>query len=281
MTVTALMPVKEFHAGYLRAALDSIVGQTSPDWLLLIIDDGSDRAVLDPILEPYLRDARIELIENEGRQLAGALNTGMRRAQTDLVTGLFADDMWSPDAVAVLADQISAHPEVDFFHSSRRFIDENDEPLGPVHLSREGVTLDDFGPKAPVKHLLCWRRAKGLSFGGMDESLNSVGPDDFDFPWTMAEHGAVFRAIPDCLYLIRDHRACFRLTTHVPRSVHASEIRRILRKHGVGTLTTERSVLRARRGYLRQCLYRSRLDRWIRERTGLAPRRAALEYRWQ
>jgi hypothetical protein len=43
----------------------------------------------------------------------------------------------------------------------------------------------------------------------MDGTLNSVGPDDFDFPWSMAEHGAVVRAIPDCLYLDRDHRSSF------------------------------------------------------------------------
>jgi hypothetical protein len=85
----------------------------------------------------------------------------------------------------------------------------------------------------------------------------------------MAEHGAVFKNVDECLYVIRDHRAYFRLTTHLPRSVHAREIRRILRKHGLGRIKVERFVFVARRGYLRQCLYRSRADRWLKERMGV------------
>jgi hypothetical protein len=103
----------------------------------------------------------------------------------------------------------------------------------------------------------------------MDESLNSVGPDDFDFPWTMAERGAVFHAVPDCLYLYREHRSCYRLTTHLPRSVQSRELRRILRKHGIGWLDATRAAAAARRGYLRQCLYRSPLDRWLKRRFGM------------
>src|SRR5205085_12066118 len=135
-------------------------------------------------------DARIELIDNTGRQLAGALNTGMRSARTEFAAILFGDDLWEPDAVEVLTRNIRAHPDVDFFHSSQRFVDDDGSPAGEVIDSRPGVTLDSFGTAAPVRHLMCWRVSKALAFGGMDESLNSVGPDDFDFPWTMAEHGA-------------------------------------------------------------------------------------------
>ena len=279
MTVTALMPVHDYHADYLGKAVDSLLGQTSPDWRLLVIVERDRRDEIARIVGPALDDRRVELVVNRGRKLAGALNTGMSHARTQFVAILFGDDMWSRDAVAVLTNQIHAHPEVDFFHSSRRVVGDRDEPVGDVQQSRDVVRLEDFGGSSPVKHLLCWRRAKGLSFGGMDERLNSVGPDDFDFPWTMAEHGAVFRAIPDCLYLYRDHRTCFRLTTHLPRSVHVAEIRRILRKHGVGRLTTERHLVKARRTYLRQCLYRSNFDRWVRARTGLGPRRIWLDYR--
>jgi hypothetical protein len=90
-----------------------------------------------------------------------------------------------------LTAAIRAHPDTDFFHSSRRVIDEQDQPLSSVHRSRAEFALTDFVGGSPVKHLLCWRRAKGLAVGGLDESLNSVGPDDYDFPWTMAEHGPV------------------------------------------------------------------------------------------
>jgi hypothetical protein len=122
----------------------------------------------------------------------------------------------------------------------------------------------DFVSGSPVKHLLCWRRERGLSIGGIDESINSVGPDDWDFPWRMAEDRAVFKSVPEPLYIFRDHRECERLTTHLPLSVHKREIRRIMRKHGVPRSEIERHIEAAEKGFLRQCVYRSRIDRWIK-----------------
>jgi hypothetical protein len=89
----------------------------------------------------------------------------------------------------------------------------------------------------------------------------------------MAEAGMRFQAIPECLYLYRDHRESYRLTTHLPRSTHTHELRRILRKHGTSRLRTELSVNHARVTYLRQCLYRSSLDRGLKQRLRQDPRR--------
>ena len=112
-----------------------------------------------------------------------------------------------------------------------------------------------------------------MAVGGIDETINSVGPDDYDFPWVMAERGARFRAVPECLYWYRDHRAGFRLTTHLPLSVHLRECDRILRKHRVDEPARRAFLARARRSYLRQCLYRNGVDRWLKERLGHDPRR--------
>jgi glycosyltransferase involved in cell wall biosynthesis len=190
--LTALMPVKAYDPLYLRAAVASMLVQSSPDWRLLVIDDGKARAELARLLPD---DERIRLVSRETPTLAGALNAGMRRAETEFVAILL-----------------------------------------------------------------------GLEVGGMDESLGGVGVDDYDFPWTMAERGAAFTAIPDCLYVARDHRRAFRLTTHLPLSHHKREIARIMRKHGVARAAIRARVARAEQGYLRQCLYRNRLDRLLSRR---------------
>src|SRR5688572_14999662 len=198
--VTALMPVKEFHEAYLRRALASMLGQTSPDWrLLVIVEEQTDELV--EALAPALGDERVQLVVNEGRLLAGAINTGMRHARTDYVAILLGDDMWAPEAVAVLTARIERSPDVDFFHSSRVIVDGDDRPISPIYPARESFTLEDFVRASPVKHILCWRRAAGLGIGGLDESSNSVGPDDYDFPWSMAEAGLRFEAVPDGLYV--------------------------------------------------------------------------------
>jgi glycosyltransferase involved in cell wall biosynthesis len=266
--VTALMPLRNFHEDFLRRSIASLTTQTSSDWRLVIIIEREDLSKFTKLLASELADPRTRLVINEGRKLAGALNTGMRRAESPFVGILLSDDAWAPEAVEILTSRIRNDPDVDFFHSSRVMIDENDQPISDVYMSRETFDMKDFLVTGPVKHLLCWRRELALSFGGMDESLNNVGPDDYDFPWTMAEHGARFRAIAEVLYLYRDHRDASRLTTHLPLSVHLSETRRILKKHGASRKDIAERLEHARATYLRQCLYKNRVDKWLKELLG-------------
>src|ERR1051325_6273856 len=253
--LTVLMALKYYHPDFLTKALDSVNAQTCPDWRLLILVERDDASTFRRLLAERLDDPRVELGPHDGTGRAFPLNVGRRRATSDFVAILHGDDMWAPDAVETLLRNAKEHPEVDFFHSSRRFVDEADRPVSSVYLSRSSFALEEFRWTAPVKHLLCWRRTMGLAIGGIDESVGPHGPDDYDFPWCMAEAGAVFRAVRGCLYIFRDHRETFRLTTHVPLDDHKAGLRRILEKHGVDAPTIERRIAQAQDSYLRQCLY--------------------------
>lgn len=278
--VTVLLPLKHYHPRYLQEAVASILAQTCAEWRLLVIVEPEDESRFGSLLSGALADPRVRLVLNRGRRLAGAFNTGMQEAETEFVAILLGDDLWAPGAVAALRDAMLAHPRADFFHSARQIIDQDGRPLSSEHPPLDRVSAADFVWRSPIKHLLCWRRAMALSFGGMDDTFHHVGTDDYDLPWTMLEHGAVFQPVHQCLYLHRDHREAFRLSTDIPRSIVLRDLRRLLRKHQVGRLLTERALWRARRGYLRQCLYRNRLDRWLKLRLGLDHRsRWRQEYR--
>jgi glycosyltransferase involved in cell wall biosynthesis len=271
--LTVLMPLKHYHWPFLQKALASLLAQTCPHWRCLVIVLEEDREEFQALLQAYLRDARIRLIPSAGRNLAGQLNTGMRQAETAFVSILFGDDVWSTSTVEVLTAYIDTFPDVDFFHSSRIFIDADDRIISAVYRSRASFALADFVAGSPVKHLLCWRVQKALPFGGIDESLPSVGPDDYDFPWCMAERGVAFMAVEDCLYYYRDHRECYRLTTHLPLSVHNLGTIKILRKHQVRWPRIIGRLTGANRGYLRQCIYKTSFDKWFKELVGYSPRR--------
>jgi glycosyltransferase involved in cell wall biosynthesis len=267
--ITSIVPIKAYHESYMREAFASLLAQTSPAWRAIVVVEPEDVEHFRSLLAGELADERMLLIANEGRKLAGAINTAIRAATTDFVAILLADDAWDPTAVEVLTGEIERHPDADFFHSARRAVDDEGQPLSGVMPPHRKVRAHEFVYGSRVKHLLCFRRSMALEVGGIDESINSVGPDDYDFPWTMAEHGARFQPIDDCLYIYRDHRQAYRLTTHLPLSVHTRELVRIMRKHGVSWPTTIRRVHAARRGYLKQCLYRNRLHRWLVERLGV------------
>lgn len=269
--LSVLMPLKHYQPRFLREALDSLIIQRDPEWRLVIVVEPEELARFRVLLSDALGDPRVRVIPNEGRKLAGAFNTGMRVAATEFVAILLSDDLWAENAVRTLRTNIREYADVDFFHSARRIVDGDGNPLSSVHLPVESVTLEDFAAGGVVKHLLCWRRKKGLAFGGMDESLNSVGPDDYDFPWMMLEHGAVFRAIHEPLYVYRDHRDGYRLTTHLPRSVHVRELRRILTKHRVNPALITKRIRDAKHSYLRECIYRNEFHRWFVNLLGWNP----------
>lgn len=276
--VTALMPLKHYRADFLEAGLDSLVNQTCAAWQLCVIVEAPEQQEFLRVLGSRLQDARVRLVANEGRKLAGAFNTGMKHARTEFVSILFADDLWAREAVAVLTENIRRGPEVDFFHSARVIIDEDGKPISSIQYDPDGVSVQDYlNGGAPVKHLLCWRRQFALDIGGMDEASHSIGPDDYDFPWTMLERGARFQAIHQPLYLYRDHRAGVRLTTHTPLSVHKAETARIMRKHGASEQQIRAKLAAAERSYLRQCLYFSYWDQWLGERWGVRLRRTVRE----
>jgi glycosyltransferase involved in cell wall biosynthesis len=268
--ITIVVPVKDPHPGYFDEALGSARDQTSPNWRLLIVAEPAELEAIRRLLPPWTDDPRVRLVPNEGRRLAGAVNTAMAHAETDFVALLLADDLWYPEAIAVLEDHIERHPDADFFHSGRRIV--HDRGVTGAYPAREHVVLEDFRTMAPVKHLLCWRRAKGIEAGGLDERFHAVGPDDFDFPWTMAEHGARFQAVDACLYIYRDHRDWYRLTTHEVRSEHARELYRVFRKHGLSRADARERVRLAKHEYLRQKQYTSRIDVGLRRLLRRGPR---------
>jgi glycosyltransferase involved in cell wall biosynthesis len=273
--ITAIIPLKYYHPEFLLRSIRSVTQQSWPYWNLLIVVESIDLTKFREFFEKELKDSRIDVIANQGSKFPGAINTGMRAAVTDFVAILLADDMWSNNAVEVLSDYITEHPGIDFFHSSRIVVDERDAPISSVQRSKESFSLNDFKWGSPVKHLLCWRREKGLSVGGIDESILKA-QDDYDFPWTMAENGATFKAVTECLYYYRNHLECERLTTHRPLSVTKRGIRGILKKHGVGVFARMWIVERmTQSGALgKQCIYRNTMERWIRAKLGSDPRRA-------
>ena len=269
--LTVFIPVKHFHPEFLRQAVQSIFAQTRDDWKLLIVGDEHAGQDFRPVIADELKDARVHVVNRTGRNLAGAYNSAMRLAETDFIAVLLGDDMLAVNAIESMGNAISANREADFFYSGRYFIDERSQRISADYYPRSPLSLDDFGRTSPVKHMMCWRVSKGLSVGGVDETLDNFGSDDYDFPWTLLENGALFVPVPYQLYQFRDHRESFRLTTHMTRDVQLAGLRRIMEKHNASPSLIDTRIRMAKRGFLRQSLFLNPVHRWIRERVGYNP----------
>ncbi len=248
--ITVLLPCKNQRKEYFLDAVASVVRQTSPDWRLLVLTDPFSPPEINEWAKSFC-DSRVVVLQSRETGFARALNLGLREAATAFVSILLSDDRYTPDAVATLQLYRERFEHADFFHSARRHIDWNGERYGDDMPSREKVELEYFRSRgSPVKHLMCWRREMALALGGMDEALSAHGCDDYDFPWRMAEAGAEFQSVSECLYEYRLHHRHERLTTATPVEKQIAILRLMFERHGVPPAETDRYIQRAIDGYL-------------------------------
>ena len=76
-----------------------MIEQTSPEWKLFIITNPEDQAEIKDQVSPWLANPRIQVILNQGVNLAGKFYTDMRQSNTEFVAILLGDEMWAPNAV--------------------------------------------------------------------------------------------------------------------------------------------------------------------------------------
>jgi len=89
-SVSCIIPVFNGER-YLSEALDSVYAQTLQPAKIIIVDDGSTDGTVDLIAA---LPNEIEKIRQENKGPAAARNAGLRRAETEFVAFLDADDLW-------------------------------------------------------------------------------------------------------------------------------------------------------------------------------------------
>jgi GT2 family glycosyltransferase len=110
--ITALMTVYNGEA-YLKEAIDSILAQTLPEFVFLIVDDGSTDTA-PAILEKYAgEDARVRIVTNEKNiGIAASLNRGINLIDTPYIAIMDMDDISQPERFELQLAYMESHPEV-------------------------------------------------------------------------------------------------------------------------------------------------------------------------
>ncbi len=146
--VTIVIPL--FQTGrYIAEALRSVSGQTFLDFEVLVVDDGSTDN--GPDLARGFGDARIRVISQVNRGLAGARNTGIREARGTYIAFLDADDRWHPEKLARHVALLDARPDVGLSYSASRLIGDDGENLGLTQWpSRATARAADVFSRNPV-----------------------------------------------------------------------------------------------------------------------------------
>ncbi len=136
-------------AAYLPAQLDSILGQTCPDWTLIVRDDGSTDATAALVQKYLALDDRIRRHEaapgNVGPAASfSALLVQARQAGFRYVMFCDQDDVWERDKIALSMERLrqveSRHPGMPvLLHTDLSMIDSAGAPLHSSFWAHAGM----------------------------------------------------------------------------------------------------------------------------------------------
>jgi glycosyltransferase involved in cell wall biosynthesis len=124
--LTIAIPFYKGHA-YLRAAIQSVLRQTSPNWQLVVCDDGPEPGTRE-LVESFA-DPRIRYLKNDKNLgMAGNWNRCLDVADTDLVNLLHNDDELLPNYVELMLAAGRQFPDAAAFFCKAKVIDAAGRP---------------------------------------------------------------------------------------------------------------------------------------------------------
>jgi len=168
------------RAGFISEAIESALGQSFPDWELIIIDDASQDNTRE-IAESYAKkDGRIKYFRNdEHLRISKSRNKALSLARGEYVAVLDSDDVWS--------DRDKLKKQYEFLERNKDY----------VLVGGRVIVIDEFGKETrryfnresdedirwkilfqnQFAHSgVMFRREAALKAGGYDDSLN-IGED--------------------------------------------------------------------------------------------------------
>jgi glycosyltransferase involved in cell wall biosynthesis len=139
--ISFVMPA--YKGRFLGEAVSSILGQTCPDWELIVVDDCSPDPLGDIVAA--FPDPRIRFVRNEknlGREnLVRQWNHSISFANGDYIVLAADDDLYRPTFCEEVVRLAQKYPQVDLIHASVEQIDEQgghlwDDSILPEYTSK-------------------------------------------------------------------------------------------------------------------------------------------------
>ncbi len=228
------------HARFLKATIDSVLGQDYPNLVYHVQDGGSDDGSLD-ILKP--QGDRIKWRSNPDDGQADAVNRGFEGTDSEIMAYLNSDDILLPGALAYVANFFQSRPDVDIVYGHRVFIDSTGSEIGravlPAHSSR-ALLYAGYIPQ----ETMFWRRRVWNTVGPLDTSFHYA----LDWEFMLRAQVAGFK-----FERARRFLACFRVhdrqKTTRNYDVGRREMRALRLKY-LGHAPTQMEIVRAIAPYL-------------------------------
>jgi glycosyltransferase involved in cell wall biosynthesis len=204
------------QAAYLAHTIESVLSQTYPHFEIIVVDDGSTddtRAVT----ERFGRFVRYIRQENQG--LAGARNTGIQNARSQLICLLDSDDEWLPQYLEKMVRMATEDPGAAVYYCCAQSMDKDRKTLPQIlgcNPHRSDQLLDSI------------IRANFLIPSTVMMNYKVIRPDELFDPdfrrlqdkemWVrLLKQGYYFRSLPEILVRYRIHAESLSVDVHSGR----------------------------------------------------------------
>ena len=202
--ISILMPMKD--AGlFLRACLDSILGQSEENWELIVVNDHSSDDSGEILRE--FEDPRIRVFENNGQGIIPALRLALSESAGELVTRMDADDLMKVGKLASMKNDLVREGRGHVALGLVEYICEGEGFRKYAQwlnvLTREGRNFEEIYKECviPSPCWMLWREdLEGCGAFGRD-----VYPEDYDLCFRFRERGLKCIACDEVLHVWRDH----------------------------------------------------------------------------
>ncbi|MHB8442993.1 MAG: glycosyltransferase [Patescibacteria group bacterium] len=168
---------------YIKDAINSVIQQTYPYWILTIVNDGGED--ISDIVNSY-NDIRMKLISAKHGGVSHATNIGIKNSRSKYIAYLDDDDIWYPNHLDSLYNIISKE-KVDLVYSNtyvvKRYVDTKEE-IDRILLLPENkdITQDEFITKNYIAdHAKIHTRAILKKTGLYDDTHENLYENDWDF----------------------------------------------------------------------------------------------------
>src|SRR5271166_2377068 len=149
--VSVVMSVLNGEA-FLRAAVDSILGQSFDDLELIVIDNASTDGTAH-VLDSYADHRLVRMRNDEVLTLTESLNLGLKTARGGYVARLDADDVAVSERLARQVALLESRPDVVAVASHVRYIDQNGKVIGAYNPPTDPIELyNTFAYENPFQH---------------------------------------------------------------------------------------------------------------------------------
>ncbi|MGE4342922.1 MAG: glycosyltransferase family 2 protein [Geoalkalibacter sp.] len=157
-------------AAYLRAAIESVLGQDYPNIEYLVMDGGSTDGTVE-LLKHF--DTKLRWVSEKDDGQSDAIARGFEQTNGTILGWLNADDVLKPGAVRAAVDAFRANRQAALVYGNADFIDAEGRTLGPCTVveSYSRFRLLHYGDYI-IQPAAFFSRQAYNDVGGLDKSLH-------------------------------------------------------------------------------------------------------------